>query len=117
MAETRAIWAMGNEYLAEAAPWTAIKTDAEAAALSVRTALNLVVMSAIIAQPVIPHAAAKVLDALGVPEENRNWPDAEDAGLLDALPIGLKFTPPDVLFTKITDDEVTEWGGRFGAES
>ncbi|MDQ7018899.1 MAG: methionine--tRNA ligase [Robiginitomaculum sp.] len=117
MAETRAIWAMGNEYLAEAAPWTAIKTDVDAAALSVRTALNLVVISAIIAQPVIPHAAAKVLDAMGVPVDNRNWPDAEDAGLLDALPTGLNFTPPDVLFRKITDDEVAEWGERFGAES
>jgi len=117
MAETRAIWAMGNEYLSEAAPWTAIKTDVDAAALSVRTALNLVVISAIIAQPVIPGAAAKVLDAMGVPEENRLWPDAEDAGLLNALPIGLKFTPPEVLFSKITDDEVAEWGERFGAES
>jgi methionyl-tRNA synthetase len=117
MAETRTIWAMGNEYLAEAAPWTTIKTDADAAALSVRTALNLVVISAIIAQPVIPCAAAKVLDAMGVPEENRNWPGAEDDGLLNALPIGLKFTPPDVLFTKITDDEVTQWGERFGAKS
>ncbi len=117
MAETRAIWAMGNEYLSEAAPWTAIKTNVDAAALSVRTALNLVVISAIIAQPVIPGAAAKVLDAMGVPEENRLWPDAEDAGLLNALPIGLKFTPPEVLFSKITDDEVAEWGERFGAES
>ncbi|PHS26038.1 MAG: methionine--tRNA ligase [Robiginitomaculum sp.] len=116
MAETRAIWALGNEYLAEAAPWTALKTDRDAAALSVRTGLNLVVISAIIAQPVIPHAAAKVLDAMGVPGENRNWPGADDAGLLDALPIGLAFTPPDVLFTKITDEDVEEWGARFGAQ-
>jgi methionyl-tRNA synthetase len=116
MAETRAIWAMGNEYLAEAAPWTALKTDRDAAAFSVRTGLNLVVISAIIAQPVIPHAAAKVLDAMGVPEENRSWPDSNDEGLLNALPTGLAFTPPDVLFTKITDEEVEEWGARFGAE-
>ncbi len=116
MAETRAIWAMGNEYLAEAAPWTTLKTDTDAAALSVRTGLNLVAIAAIIAQPVIPQAAAKILDALSVPEENRNWPEATDASLLSALPIGLKFTPPDVLFTKITDEDVTEWGEQFGAE-
>jgi methionyl-tRNA synthetase len=116
MAETRAIWAMGNEYLADAAPWTAIKTDPQAAALSVRTALNMVVVSAIIAQPVIPNAASIILDALGVPEENRNWPDAKDAGLLNALPIGLEFTPPEVLFTKITDEQVEAWAGQFGAK-
>ncbi len=116
MAETRAIWAAGNEYLAEAAPWTAIKTDADTAALSVRTALNLVVISAIIAQPIIPAAAGKILDAMGVPQENRKWPNAEDAGLLNALPIGLEFSQPDVLFSKITDEEIEEWGERFGAE-
>ncbi len=115
MAETRAIWAMGNEYLAEAAPWTTIKIDADAAALSVRTALNMVVISAIIAQPVIPDAAAKVLDAMGVPLTNRKWPDARDTALLDALPVGLPFRPPDVLFAKITDEDIEAWGQRFGA--
>jgi methionyl-tRNA synthetase len=116
MAETRAIWAMGNEYLAEAAPWIAIKTDPQAAALSVRTALNMVVVSAIIAQPVIPNAASIILDAMGVPEENRNWPDAKDVSLLNALPVGLEFTPPEVLFTKITDEQVEAWAEQFGAE-
>ena len=38
----RALWVLGNEYLQEAAPWTAIKTDPERAAVIVRTALNLV---------------------------------------------------------------------------
>ncbi len=117
MAETRAIWAMGNEYLAEAAPWTALKTDVDAAALSVRTGLNLVAIAAIIAQPVIPQAAAKILDAMGVPAQNRKWPDASDDGLLNALPVGLAFTPPDVLFAKIADEEIEEWGTRFGAET
>lgn len=113
-AETRAIWALGNEYLAEAAPWTAIKTDEDRAAVIVRTALNMVAISAIIAQPFIPEAAKKVLDALGVPVENRNWPDAKDAGLLDALPRGMEFAVPELLFAKIEDDQVAQWTERFG---
>src|SRR5262249_16852759 len=40
-AETRALWVAGNEYLQAAAPWTAIKTDQAAAAIGVRTGLNL----------------------------------------------------------------------------
>ena len=31
-AELRAIWVLGNEYLAEAAPWTSMRTDKDAAA-------------------------------------------------------------------------------------
>lgn len=113
-AELRALWAAGNEYLQVAAPWTAIKTDRDAAAVGVRTGLNLVVLFAILAQPFIPDAAKTVLDAMGVPEKNRTWPKADDAGLLDALPRGLAFTPPDVLFKKIEDADVAAWAERFG---
>jgi len=115
-AETRAIWAAGNEYLTRAEPWVKYKTDVEAAAVGVRTGLNLAAIFAIIAQPIIPGAASKVLDALGVPEANRNWPRPEDPGLLDALPHGLAITPPDVLFQKVEDDRVAEWTERFGGE-
>src|SRR6516164_8677539 len=40
-AETRAIWAAGNQYLQRAAPWSAVSADPPAAACSLRTALNL----------------------------------------------------------------------------
>ncbi len=113
-AETRALWALGNEYLQEAAPWTAIKTDRDRAALGVRIGLNLCAVFAILAQPFIPDAAETVLDALGVPTSNRNWPRAGDEGLFDALPRGLKITPPDVLFKKIEDEQVTAWAEQFG---
>ena len=47
-AELRAIWVAGNEYLQLAAPWTAFKTDRDAAAVGVRTALNLCALFAIL---------------------------------------------------------------------
>ncbi len=117
-AETRAIWAAGNEYLTRAEPWVKYKTDVDAAAIGVRVGLNLAAVFGIIAQPIIPDAAKAILDALGVPEKNRKMPGgsrAEDfAALLDALPHGLAITPPDVLFRKIEDDQVAEWAVRFG---
>ncbi len=114
-AELRAIWVAGNEYLQLAAPWTTLKTDRDAAAVGVRTGLNLVVLFAILAQPFIPDAAKTVLDAMNVPEKNRNWPLASDKTLLDALPRGLAITPPNVLFKKIEDADVAAWAERFGA--
>jgi methionyl-tRNA synthetase len=50
-AETRAIWAARNQYLQRAAPWSAISTDARAAARSLRTALNLACLAARISAP------------------------------------------------------------------
>ena len=120
-AETRAIWAAGNEYLTKAEPWVKYKTDVDAAAVGVRAGLNLTALFGIIAQPIIPDAAKKILDALGIPEEHRRMPSdlsAEGiAGLLDALPHGMAITPPDVLFQKIEDTQIAEWSERFGGGS
>ncbi len=113
-AELRAMWAAGNEYLQVAAPWTAFKTDPVQAGVGVRIGINLAVLYAILAQPFIPDAAKAVLDAIGVPEKNRMWPLASDAGLLDALPRGMPINPPDVLFKKIEDADVAAWAERFG---
>jgi len=115
-AETRAIWAAGNEYLTRAEPWVKYKSDMDAAAVGVRTGLNLVALFGVLAQPIIPGVAKSILDAIGIPEDNRKWPGADDAGLLDALPHGLPITPPPVLFTKIEDEQVAEWTERFGGE-
>lgn len=112
-AETRAIWAAGNEYLTRAEPWVRYKSDVDAAAIGVRTGLNLATIFAIIAQPIIPDAAKSILDALGIPDGNRRWPYPEGHGLLDALPRGLAISSPDVLFTKIEDAQVEEWTARF----
>ena len=113
-AETRAIWAAGNEYLTKAEPWVKYKNDVDAAAIGVRTGLNLVALFGILAQPFIPTAAASILDALGIPEDQRNFPDPNDDNLLDALPHGMEISPPDVLFSKIEDAMVAEWTEKFG---
>ncbi|MFW5660704.1 MAG: class I tRNA ligase family protein, partial [Oceanicaulis sp.] len=113
-AETRAMWAAANEYLTRAEPWVKVKTDIDAAALGVRTGINLAVISAIVAQPVIPEAAGKILDALGVPDQNRSWPSGPAKDLLDALPRGLAFKAPPILFKKIEDEQVADWTARFG---
>lgn len=115
--QTRAIWAAGNEYLTRSAPWTHYKTDVDQAAVGVRAGLNLVALFGIIAQPLIPDVAAKILDAVSVPEGNRSWNFGSAADLLNALPHGLAITPPELLFTKIEDDQVTEWTQRFGGET
>jgi methionyl-tRNA synthetase len=107
----RAVWVLGNEYLQEAAPWTAFKTDVDRAAVGVRTGLDLVAVFARIAAPVMPVSAAKIAATVG--EADLSWP-APEAPILDRLPRGQTVAAAEVLFRKIEDAQVAEWSERFG---
>jgi methionyl-tRNA synthetase len=113
-AELRGLWVLGNEYLQVAAPWTTIKSDPAAAATGVAVGLNLAALFAILAQPFIPDAAKAVLEAMQTPQDRRAWPASLDQALLQILPPGHAFSPPDVLFKKIEDADVAAWTERFG---
>jgi methionyl-tRNA synthetase len=108
--ELRAIWAVGNEYLQAAAPWTAIKTDPERAAAIVRFSFNLIRLYAVLSQPFLPDAADAMLAALGT--DDAGWP-ADVAQALEAVPAGQGFTVPPVLFAKIDDTRAAELAARF----
>ena len=109
----RSVWVLGNEYLTAAAPWTAIKTDRDRAAVAVRTGLNLVALFARISAPVIPFAAAEIAAAVGEPADGP-WPSADGAAELSRLPAGRAVTAPPVLFRKVEEAQVAEWTARFG---
>ncbi|HEY5289244.1 MAG TPA: methionine--tRNA ligase [Caulobacteraceae bacterium] len=109
----RGLWVVGNEYLQAAAPWTAIKSDPERAAVIVRTALNLAALYARVSAPVIPFAAEKIARALGEVGPLA-WPTDDTRAELSRLPAGRKVTTPEVLFRKIEDTDVAAWSERFG---
>ncbi|NBB52615.1 methionine--tRNA ligase [Rhizobium sp. CRIBSB] len=107
----RAAWVLGNEYLQEAAPWTALKTDRDRAAVGVRTGLNLVALFARLAAPVMPFTAPLIAASVG--SEDLSWPSA-DEDLLSAVPAGHAVAAQGVLFAKIEDAQVAEWSEQFG---
>ena len=109
----RALWVLGNEYLQEAAPWTAIKTDRDRAAVVVRTGLNLVALFARVSAPIIPHSAELIAGGVGEAYPPA-WPTADAAAELSRLPVGRTVKAPEVLFKKIEDDQIAEWTTRFG---
>ncbi len=109
-AELRAIWAAGNEYLQDAAPWAVFKQDPAQAAAIIRLSLNLIRLYAVLSQPFIPDASARLLTALGC--EEAGWPD-DIATAVAALPAGHGFAVPDNLFGKITDEARQDWQTRF----
>jgi methionyl-tRNA synthetase len=116
-AELRAIWVAGNEYLTRAAPWTAIKTDRDRAAAAVRLGLNLVHTFSHLAWPIIPAAARAIHETIQPVAGNAAvipWPEAPMAEELDQLEAGQPIRAADVLFPKITDEQIAGWTARFG---
>ena len=112
-AELRAIWVAGNEYLQVTQPWATFKTDPDAAAATVRFALNLIRLYAVLSRPFIPDASAAMLTAMQTSDDA--WPTDINAAL-SALPAGHAFTVPEVMFAKITDEAREEMATRFAGK-
>ncbi|MDX3355004.1 methionine--tRNA ligase [Streptomyces sp. ME01-24h] len=112
----RALWSAGNSYLEEKAPWLEIKTDADGAALTLRTAMNLIHLYAVVSEPFIPATAAAMRGAFALADDTAVWADPEEARALNAVPAGTAFTVPPVLFAKITEEDLESYRERFGGE-
>jgi methionyl-tRNA synthetase len=109
----RALWVLGNEYLTEAAPWTAIKQDPARAAVIVRTGINLVALFARVSAPFIPFAAEKTAEAVGEAYPG-DWPGVDGQAELQRIPAGRPVKAPEVLFRKLEDGQIEAWKEQFG---
>ena len=117
--ELREIWVIGNEYLQGLNLGKLYKTNEKTAATTIRFALNLIVLYANLSAPFIPDTAEKIHKSMGT---KRSWPTMSDNGIIelsvfDTIPAGHKFTIPENLFEKITDDQIAELSARFSGES
>ncbi|MFD7643305.1 methionine--tRNA ligase [Kitasatospora sp. NPDC059795] len=110
----RALWSAGNAYLDVTAPWTQIKTDPEAAARTLRTAINLIHLYSVVSEPFIPTAARTIRESFTLADDTRTWITPDEARALAQVPAGTAFTVPPVLFAKITDEDLATWTERFG---
>ncbi|MEW2129105.1 methionine--tRNA ligase [Streptomyces sp. NPDC005435] len=113
-AALRALWSAGNSYLEEKAPWLEIKTDKDGAALTLRTAMNLIHLYAVVSEPFIPATSAAMRAAFALPDDTATWITQEEAKSLTTVPAGTPFTVPPVLFAKLTDEDLETYKERFG---
>ncbi|MEU1257721.1 methionine--tRNA ligase [Streptomyces chartreusis] len=116
-AALRALWSAGNSYLEEKAPWLEIKTDKDGAALTLRTAMNLIHLYAVVSEPFIPASSAAMRQAFALTGDTATWITADEARSLTAVPVGTPFTVPPVLFAKLTDEDLETYKERFGGEA
>ncbi|MCX4750244.1 methionine--tRNA ligase [Kitasatospora sp. NBC_01287] len=113
----RALWSAGNSYLENKAPWLEIKTNEAGAALTLRTAMNLIHLYGMLSAPFIPATSAAMRGVFASAKAGEpRWVSAEQAAALDFVAAGTAFTVPPVLFAKVTDEDLAAWRERFGAE-
>lgn len=117
-AALRALWGAANQYLNKKAPWLEIKVDRDAAALTIHTALNLIHLFGIVSAPIIPESANVLLSVFAKDETDPalepKWPSAAEASELTWIRPGTRFAIPELLFRKISDEDVAAWRERFG---
>ncbi|WP_326842749.1 methionine--tRNA ligase [Streptomyces sp. NBC_01558] len=113
-AALRALWSAGNSYLEEKAPWLEIKTNPEGAALTLRTAMNLIHLYSVVSEPFIPSSARAMRSAFALAEDTATWVTQDEVRALSSVPSGTPFTVPPVLFAKITDEDLESYKERFG---
>ena len=96
-----AVWAViadANRYFAGQEPWAKKKTDPERMNTILYVTAELVRQFAILAQPVMPLSAAKLLDALAIPSSARRFASLGAAGRLMA---GTTIPEPQGAFPRI----------------
>ncbi len=92
---------LGNKYLADEEPWKVIKTDEERVKTVLFVAAQIVGNLAVMGQPFLPFTSTKVFEMLNL--SAKSW---EDAGKADLLDNGHLLGETQLLFEKITDEQV-----------
>lgn len=112
-AATRAIWDSANAYLQHTAPWTAIKSDPDRAAVVTRVGLNLVALCATLAWSIVPSLSERVLGACGRNDAVPRWPNGPLLPLLDDG-AGTPVARLGPLVEKISPEKADHLTSRFG---
>jgi methionyl-tRNA synthetase len=96
-----AIWAVvaeANRYFAGEAPWALAKTDPARQKTVLYVTAEVIRQIAILAQPVMPDAAGKMLDILGVEQSERDF-----ASFRARIKPGAQLPPPAPIFPRYVE--------------
>ena len=109
-----AVWkvvADANRYFASEAPWALAKTDPARQATVLYITAEVLRQVAILAQPVMPTSAGKLLDLLAIPQNERSFDSLGGtyrvAGLHRLAP-GTKLPAPTGVFPRYVEPEAAK---------
>jgi methionyl-tRNA synthetase len=102
LAEIWAVVSEANRYFAAAEPWVLRKTDPARMATVLYVTADVLRMVGIMAQPVVPAAAAKLLDLLAIPPQERDFASIGGGRRLSA---GVRLMQPEAIFPRYLEAE------------
>jgi methionyl-tRNA synthetase len=91
-----------NRYFASEAPWGKAKTDPQRQGTILYVTAEVIRQVAILAQPVMPDSAAKMLDLLAIPADRRDFVALADGKRLAA---GAQLPAPQGVFPRYVEPE------------
>jgi methionyl-tRNA synthetase len=100
LAEVMQVARAGNKYLAETEPWKLIKTEPERVGTILNLGLQASALLALLMEPFLPFSAEKLRQML--PPFQTHWPENKS----DFLEAESKIGTPEILFAKISDEEI-----------
>lgn len=107
----RALWVIGNEYIANRAPWALIKTDRNSAEAVLGNCLHLIRLFAIASSAIMPVTANRIYSI--VCDDSPEKITFEDAVNFTCLEKGRPINPIGILITKISDEQVNALSERY----
>ena len=105
LADIWAVVAEANRYFANNEPWKLSKSDPARRDTVLYVTIETVRQIAILTQPVMPQAMARLLDLLAVPADERNFAALGEAGRLVA---GTALPAPSAVFPRYVEPEGSE---------
>jgi methionyl-tRNA synthetase len=108
----RSMWAVANEYMTAAAPWTLVKNgDMAAAGAVLNECFQMIDFFARVSAPFIPDTAEKMLRIFGNRNEGQgtDWPERYERRIADGAP----FVVPENLFERIDDVKIAEMTEKY----
>lgn len=113
LAELRAIWVEGNNYITATEPWSVIKDSPERAGTILNICLNLIRIFAILSYPVMPSVASDVLGKFGLSVDNLTICGFDVKKEITYLQAGDKFTVGEAVFEKISPERVDKLKQKY----
>ena len=108
----RSLYAIGNEYMTEYAPWNLVKNgDMDAAGDVLNNCFQMIDLFARVSAPFMPTTAIKMQNIFGATHD-LSWPTCFEHRIAN----GEKFAVPENLFERIDDARVAEINEKYSAK-
>ncbi len=116
LAELRAVWVEGNNYITAAEPWTVIKEDPARAGAILNVCINLIRIFALLSFPIMPQTSENMMARLNLKiDEHKGLKDFDVQKELVFFKGGESFEVGEPLFERISPERLEELKQKYGS--